>query len=106
MNYLINIRKQFESLASNWIDDEERYYSENCHDIITDNRYKDCEYHRKLLKQEIEPFEIPSSRLADGYDYTHIRRLQDYFDQEKFYVKKLSKKERPIVNLHQEKGAK
>ena len=44
-----------------------------------------CEYHKKLSKGEIDPYEIPSSKLADGYDYTHLRRLIDYFDQVEVY---------------------
>ena len=87
MTNLVSVRKHFESLASNWIDDEEKYYSEYCHDIIADNRYKNCEYHKKLLKQEIEPCDIPTSKLADGYDYTHLRQLEDYFNHEQFYNK-------------------
>ena len=80
MTNLINVRKEFEALSSNWIDDEEKHYSEYCHYITESDEYKNCEYHKKLLKGEIEPSDIPSSKLADGYDYTHIRRLQDYFD--------------------------
>jgi hypothetical protein len=87
---LINVRKEFDALASNWINDEEKYYSEYCNYIIASDRYKNCEYHQKLVKGEIEPSDIPSSKLADGYDYTHIRRLQDYFDQEKFYTKEIT----------------
>ena len=87
MTNLVSVRKHFESLASNWIDDEEKYYSEYCHDIILDNRYKNCEYHKKLLKQEIEPCDIPTSKLGDGYDYTHLRQLEDYFNHEQFYNK-------------------
>jgi len=87
MTNLIMVRKDFEALASNWIDDEERYYSECCHDIMVDVRFKNCEYHKKLLKGEIEPYDIPTSKLADGYDYTHLRHLEDYFNQEQFYDK-------------------
>ena len=80
MTYLINGRKEFDALASNWINDEEKHYSEYCEGILANDKCKNCEYHKKLLKGEIEPSDIPSSKLADGYDYTHIRRLQDYFD--------------------------
>ena len=90
MTNLINVRKEFEALASNCLNIEEQYYSEYCNYIIASDRYKNCEYHQKLVKGEIEPSDIPSSKLADGYDYTHIRRLQDYFDQEKFYTKEIT----------------
>ena len=86
----IQASREFDALVSNWIDDEEKHYSEYCEGILANNKYKNCEYHKKLSKGEIEPYEIPSSKLADGYDYTHISRLQDYFDQEKFYTKEVS----------------
>jgi len=76
----INIKKEFDSLKSNWINDEEKHYSEYATDIIQDNRYKNCEYHKKLIKDLITPYEIPSSKLAEGYDYTSLRRLEDFFD--------------------------
>ena len=90
MTNLINVRKEFEALASNCLNIEEQYYSEYCNYIIASDKFKSYEYHQKLVKGEIEPSDIPSSKLADGYDYTHIRRLQDYFDQEKFYTKEIT----------------
>jgi len=75
MTNLINVRKEFEALASNWLDNEEKYYSEYCNYIIANNRYKNCEYHQKLVKGEIEPSDIPSNKLAD------------YFDHKQFYNK-------------------
>ena len=80
---LVNMRKEFDSLKSNWIDDEEKHYSEYAIDIIQDKRYKDCHYHKKLIKDLITPYEIPSSKLAEGYDYTSLRRLEDFFNQQK-----------------------
>ena len=80
----IQASREFDALVSNWIDDEEKHYSEYCEGILANNKYKNCEYHKKLSKGEIEPYEIPSSKLADGYDYTHLRRLVDYFDQQEF----------------------
>lgn len=86
-NYLSNVRQEFEALASNWIDDEEKHYSEYCSMIIESDTYKNCEYHKQLIKGEIEPSDIPSDKLAEGYDYTHLRRLQDYFNNKQFYNK-------------------
>ena len=81
----IQASREFDALVSNWIDDEEKHYSEYCEGILASNKYKNCEYHKKLSKGEIEPYEIPSSKLADGHDYTHLRRLIDYFDQVEVY---------------------
>ena len=78
----IKLKREFDLLKSNWIDDEEKYYSEYATDIIQDNKYKNCEYHKKLVADKITPYDIPSSKLADGYDYTHLRRLEDFFNEE------------------------
>ena len=73
------IKKEFESIFLDWIHDEQKYYLENVTSIMQNEKYKNCVYHKKLVNDLIEPYQIPSFKLADGYHYTSLRRLEDFF---------------------------
>ena len=54
MTNLINVRKEFDALASNWINDEEKHYLEYCEDILANDKYKNCDY-QKVCVDNIKP---------------------------------------------------
>ena len=82
---ILEAKKAIENLIDNWIKEEEIRYLENLEDILQIDKYKNCKYHMDVYDNKIELENIAVNKLCNGFNYTDLRILEDFFSNKNFY---------------------